>query len=276
MRKEIILFIAAVFFVLVVIYVSSNTSTPLGTKSIITQQEQYEDDINPDNSTVEKQETIIQNEVSTIEETRTVISESEKLSLPVIIKEIIVQNNKDKKQILFIEFKNDETQNPTIIDSFSDEIDPLQEEMPYTYAVEYQSDAFLHISRCSNYYPAPCTDHLYDLKTFEQISLSLDYMFGTIYFFDDDKYVVSKGIGRFANIGLVAEVVDGEVVHCILSNEDVSKVEYNNGTVSFNEFKIVSKEIYSELSGEYKIVNKIADDYEIVSRKVIDIHETCR
>lgn len=129
-----------------------------------------------------------------------------------------------------------------------------------TYEVSYLSEKYLVVTQCGGL--APCSDYLFDLNNLQKVKLQFPITLGSILFFENEKYVAFKGIGRVAQPGISIEVIDGKKFYCLISSEEVSDVNVNNGVMFFTEYALVE--------------DKDGLGKEVITKKEINIADFCK
>ena len=129
-----------------------------------------------------------------------------------------------------------------------------------TYEVSHLSEKYLVVTQCGGL--DPCSDYLFDLNKLQQVKLQFPMTLGNILFFENEKYVAFEGIGRVAQPGISIEVIDGKKVYCLISSEEVSDVNINNGMMSFTEYALVE--------------DKDGLGKEVTTKKEINIADFCK
>lgn len=177
-----------------------------------------------------------------------------------IIKSKFIEKEGKNINYVTIEYNN------YILKTFFDEPYPEDWGRQNEYKIEYLSDKYLSIRITGGYEGIP-SDLLFDLSNFREEKPSLDGIegVGTYKFYEDDKYVLLQGIGRFMWPGLSVEIINGESISsisptskCILTEEEAENIVVKNGIVSFTELSI------SQIGVETKV------------EKSIDINDFCR
>jgi hypothetical protein len=157
-----------------------------------------------------------------------------------------------------IEYKKNANADKKIIHELVHEIstDPQAYYDPQ-YEVSYLSPKYLIVSSCVGL-TAPCFETLFDLEKLQEVNLQFPMNLGSYAFYENEKYIVFKGIGRMAKPGISIEMIDGKKVYCLISEEDVSDVVVKNGVMSFTEYALV------EGKGE------------IITKKEVNIIDFCK
>ena len=158
-----------------------------------------------------------------------------------VIKSKLIEKDGKKINYVNVEYNN------YILKTFFDEPYPEDWGRQNEYKIEYISDKYLSIGITGGYEGIPY-DLLFDLSNFREEKPSLDGIegVGTYKFYENDKYVLLQGIGRFMWPGLSVEIINGESISsispkskCILTEEEAENIAVKNGIVSFTEIALV-------------------------------------
>lgn len=186
------------------------------------------------------------------------VQNQQQLDLPLINLNKFTKEEAGKKiNHVTVEYKRSSSDDNKTIHDFTYEAVP---NLDATYKVSYLSQKYLVVTQCGGM--APCSPYLFDLNKLQQVNVQFPMTFGSILFFENEKYVAFKGIGRFAEPGISIEVIDGKKVYCLISSEEVSDVNVTNGVMSFTEYTLVA--------------GKDGIGKDVVAKKDINITEFCK
>jgi hypothetical protein len=164
--------------------------------------------------------------------------QSQKSSLPIVnLNKFTKEEGGEKTNHVEVEYRKSIDDKKIALD-FDYEASPS---MGAEYEVSYLSQNYLVITRCADL--APCSDYLFDLNKLQQVKLQFPSTFGNVLFFENEKYIAFQGIGSVAQAGFSIEMIDGEKVYCLVSDQEVSNIVLNNGVMSFTEHYLLPDEL---------------------------------